>query len=75
MVNEINEKLESILNSTDFSVNELLEAKRIFNDGFCQVLTRSKKGIDILVQTNLEEDEQEITLRLHETELRCFINK
>ena len=73
MLTEISEKIEKIFNN-GISTNTLAEAKHIYNEGWCQVLSRSKNGIDMLVQTDDEGSHEEIVLKLHEGELRCLNN-
>ena len=65
MLTEITDKIEKIFNN-GISPNTLNEAKNIFNEGWCQVLSRSKNGIDILVQTDEEGNQSESRGMAHE---------
>ena len=73
MLTEITDKIEKIFNN-GISPNTLIEAKNIFNEGWCQVLSRSKNGIDMLVQTGGDGSQEEVSLKLHEGEVVCLNN-
>ena len=73
MLKEITDKIEKIFNNGIYS-NTLIEAKNIFNEGWCQVLSRSKNGIDMLVQTGGDGSQEEVSLKLHEGEVVCLNN-
>ncbi len=74
MVTEIIEKIDKFVNLNGFSSNSLPEAKAIYNEGVCQVLSRSKNGIEVLMQTGPQDDAQEVTFKLNDGELVCLIN-
>ena len=71
MLTEISDKIEKIF-SNGISPDTLIEAKNIYSEGWCQVLSRSKNGIDMLVQTDHIGNEDEIALRLHEGDVVCL---
>ncbi|MEO5998939.1 MAG: DEAD/DEAH box helicase [Chitinophagaceae bacterium] len=74
MITEINNKIDNLVNHNGAAANVLLEAKSIYGEGFCQVLSRSKNGIDVLVQTEEEEDSQEISFKLVDGDVICLID-
>ena len=74
MVSEINEKIAALFKNNAVSPAIIKEAKTLYNQGFCQVLSRSKIGIDLLIQSGEEDHSLEITLKLVEGELTCLIN-
>jgi len=74
MIKEINDKIDTIFNNNGVSFNDAREAKMLYNQGFCEVVSRSKNGIDLLVQKGEEENSPEITLKLLTGELTCLVN-
>lgn len=74
MVTEIQKKINEISSTAIFPSDSLIEARSIYNEGLCQVLSQSKNSVDILVHTAPEDDAQEISFKLNEGELTCSIN-
>ncbi|MDQ6812809.1 MAG: DEAD/DEAH box helicase, partial [Bacteroidota bacterium] len=73
MLTEISDKIEKIFNN-GISSNTIIEAKNIYNEGWCQVLSRSKNRIDMLVQNDNDGNQEEIALKLHEGDMLCLNN-
>lgn len=73
MLTEISNKIEKILKN-GISSNLIIDAKNIYSEGWCQVLSRSKSGIEMLVQTDSEGNQEEIALKLHEGDVVCLNN-
>ncbi|MEJ7767985.1 MAG: SNF2-related protein, partial [Chitinophagaceae bacterium] len=74
MIAGINEKIDKLFYKNGVSTNQIKEARSWYNQGYCQVLSCSKVGVDLYVQTGQPDTSLEVSLKLREGELICLVN-